>query len=109
METTKYALITAATSGIGLELAKVFEKDNYNLVIVAKDEQQLGKTVTELKEMGTSKLISVIKDIGKPGAATELYDEVKAMITIEVLANEHRESNYEKFIENGFERELDII
>jgi|GEM_PF-1859113 len=37
METqNKTALITGATSGIGLELAKLFAEDKYNLVIIAR-------------------------------------------------------------------------
>ena len=109
METTKYALITSATKGIDLELAKLFVKDNYNLVIVAKDEQELNKTLTELKEMGTTKLVGVVKDLFKPGAATELNDEVKARITIEVLARNNGQVQHKKFINNDRAQELDII
>lgn len=37
----KYTLITGGTEGIGLELAKLFAKDKYNLVIVARNTDKL--------------------------------------------------------------------
>jgi short-subunit dehydrogenase len=40
----KFALITGATSGIGYELAKLFAKDGYNLVIVSRSEDTLQLT-----------------------------------------------------------------
>ena len=109
MVTTKYALITSATSGLRLEPAKLFVKDNYNLVIVARDEQELNKTLTELKEMGTSKFVGVVKNLFKPDIAIELFEGVKAMITIEILTNDAGQQQYGKFIDNDVERELDII
>ena len=35
------ALITGASSGIGLELAKVFAQNNINLLLVARSENKL--------------------------------------------------------------------
>ena len=35
------ALITGASSGIGWELAKLFAKDGYRLVLVARNEEKL--------------------------------------------------------------------
>jgi short-subunit dehydrogenase len=40
---TKYALITGGSTGIGFELAKLFAKDQYNLILVARDQQELDK------------------------------------------------------------------
>jgi short-subunit dehydrogenase len=50
MSTTKYALITGATSGIGYELAKLFAKDHYNLIIVSRETSKLDKTAKELQD-----------------------------------------------------------
>ena len=38
-----YALITGASQGIGKELAKVFASHGYNLVLVARNEENLHK------------------------------------------------------------------
>ncbi len=38
---TNTALITGATSGIGYELCKLFAKNGYNLVLIARNEQKL--------------------------------------------------------------------
>ena len=38
-----YALITGASKGIGLELAKLFAKDGYSLVMVARSNDLLEK------------------------------------------------------------------
>ncbi|MGN6566581.1 MAG: SDR family NAD(P)-dependent oxidoreductase, partial [Flavipsychrobacter sp.] len=50
METKQCALITGATSGIGLELAKLFAKDGYNLIIVARDQKELDSTAAILQQ-----------------------------------------------------------
>ena len=46
---SKTALITGGTSGIGRELANCFAQDNYNLVLVARDEQELRQTAAQIR------------------------------------------------------------
>lgn len=46
----KVALITGASSGIGLNLARLFAKKRYNLVLVARREERLNAISEKLKE-----------------------------------------------------------
>ncbi len=106
----KCALVTGATSGIGLELAKLFAKDNYYLVIVARDEQELANVSIQLREMGSKDVVTLAKDLFKKEAAAELYNDVKQKgITVDVLVNGAGQGQYGQFIETDLERELDII
>jgi short-subunit dehydrogenase len=107
--TKNYALITGGSSGIGLELAKLFARDKYDLILVARDEGELAAAASTLKEEGVD-VITISKDLFDPNAATALYNEVKDRgITVDVLVNDAGQGMYGKFIETDLERELDII
>jgi uncharacterized protein len=106
----KYVLVTGGTSGIGLELAKIFAKNGHNLIIVARDEQELATTGTILKKSGQVKVLTVTKDLFEKDAPQELYDEIKSLgLGVEILVNNAGQGQYGLFIENDLKRELDII
>lgn len=106
----RYAVITGATSGIGFELAKLFAKDSYNLVLVARSEERLQKVTDQLKQFYSIEVTPIAKDLFQPGAAKELYDQVKGMnITIDVLVNDAGQGEWGPFIETPLERDIDII
>ncbi|MGN6616120.1 MAG: SDR family NAD(P)-dependent oxidoreductase [Ilyomonas sp.] len=108
--TTKYALITGATSGIGYELAKLFAKDGYNLVIVARNRDELIKTASELKQQHNIKVETLSKDLFDRKAAFEVYDEViNKGIHIDVLVNDAGQGEYGLFVETDINRQLDIV
>jgi short-subunit dehydrogenase len=43
-----YALITGASSGIGCELAKVFARNGFNLVLAARNRERIETVAKEL-------------------------------------------------------------
>ena len=45
---SRYALITGASSGIGEELARVFAREGWNLIIVARRIDRLNDLANEL-------------------------------------------------------------
>ncbi len=107
----KYALITGATSGIGLELARLFAKDGYNLVIVSRDQTKLEQTAYELKNSNNNiDVVTISKDLFKPESPFELYQEVKERgIQINVLVNNAGQGVYGEFADTEIAREVDII
>lgn len=106
----KTALITGASSGIGLELARFFAKDKHNLVLVARSEGKLKELAEELqKQYGISvKIIS--KDLSKINAAQEIYDQLKIQnINIDFLVNNAGFGEFGFFHETAWEKEEMMI
>jgi short-subunit dehydrogenase len=79
MSTKPFALITGASSGIGLELAKVFAEEGYDLLITAeKGIQEASRTIEQLgakvdsyevdlsEEAGVDELIAFADSLGRP-------------------------------------------
>lgn len=105
----RYALITGATSGIGYELAKLFAEDGYNLIIVARDENELRRRAEEFAGANID-VVTISKDLFQPNAPFEIYDEVKSKnLTVDVLVNDAGQGQYGLFVEQDIHRLLDII
>lgn len=110
MEPRKTALVTGATSGIGLELVKLFARDGYCLVIVARNQQKLDETARRLMTLGAADVVTISCDLSYPGAAQEIYDRIRQeQITVNVLVNDAGAGEYGPFNETSLEEELAII
>lgn len=103
-------LITGGTSGIGLELAKLFAADGYHLVLVARDRKGLEAATSIITEKFNIVVTPISKDLFLPDSALELYQELKEKgIQIDVLVNDAGQGEYGLFVENDLKRQLDII
>ncbi|SDR11106.1 hypothetical protein SAMN05421664_3601 [Chryseobacterium soldanellicola] len=105
----QYALITGATSGIGYELAKLFAKNGYDLVIVARNHEELEVKADEFKKFGVN-VISISKNLFIEEDAYSLYADLKLNgISPEILVNDAGQGVYGKFQDTDIHREVDIV
>jgi short-subunit dehydrogenase len=101
----KTALLTGASFGIGLELARIFAREGHNLVLVARSADKLRQLASELeKAHGTRSLILAV-DLTDPGAPAYLLDQTtRADIQVDVLVNNAGFGQYGRFAENDLEQ-----
>lgn len=84
----KVALITGASGGIGLELAKLFATDGHDLVLVARSADALQKLATELSGTHGIRARVIARDLCDPRAPDEIYLELKeACVAVDFLVN----------------------
>lgn len=106
----KFALVTGGTSGIGYELARLLANDSYNLIIVARSQDELDNTAHEIKKNFGVEVITIAKDLFIAGNAFEVFDEVKEKgIQVNILVNDAGQGQYGEFVDTDIYRELDII
>ncbi|MGV3559199.1 SDR family NAD(P)-dependent oxidoreductase [Larkinella arboricola] len=110
-QTAKTALVTGATSGIGRELANLFAKDGYNLVLVARSSDGLKEIAGEYEQQFGITVTSIAKDLADPKAPEEIYDETQRNgIRVDVLVNNAGMGEYGMFAnETDLQKELSII
>ncbi len=70
------ALITGASSGIGLELARLFARDKSDLVLVARRGDRLEALAAELAERHGVKIMVMPKDLADDKAPRQIYDRL---------------------------------
>lgn len=84
----RVALITGASAGIGYELAKVFAREGYTLVLVARQPERLDAVAQELRQTTKGEVRCIAVDLAEPHASDTLYDEVsQSGLTVDVLVN----------------------
>jgi short-subunit dehydrogenase len=84
----KTALITGGSRGIGYELAKLCAQDGYDVVLVARNQEQLERAADALESTWDVTTLTLSKDLSRPESAQEIYDEVRYEdIHVDILVN----------------------
>lgn len=71
-------LITGASAGIGVELARVFARNGHVLALTARREAQLNALADEIATTGQPRPYVIAADIGTPDGTTRLAEALSA-------------------------------
>ena len=103
-------LITGASSGIGLELAKCFAADGARLVLVARNTPALEALAAELRQKFSLEVRVLTADLGQPETPARIFSELKsAGATVDVLVNNAGFGTHGDFLETSLERQLEMV
>ena len=84
----KTALVTGASSGLGVDCAREPARRGCRVVLVARREELLKKLQGELQAQHGITAVAMTVDLGDPAAPQMLYDALKAQgIAVDILVN----------------------
>lgn len=84
----KTAVITGASSGIGMELARLFAADGYDLIVTARRAERLQQLSDELGKAHGTEVRIIRQDVAQPYAGGLLWKTISdSSPDIEVLVN----------------------
>lgn len=104
------ALVTGASSGIGLELAREHASKGGDLVLVARRRDRLEELQKELQDAHGVSVSIFDRDLGIPDAAESLVAELQqAGLKIDILINNAGFGGHGKFHERAWEDDKAMI
>ncbi|HEX6050529.1 MAG TPA: SDR family oxidoreductase [Gemmatimonadaceae bacterium] len=104
------AIITGASSGIGRELAELFARDHYDLILVARRREALEQLARTLIERHGVSCDSFAADLTRRLERERLAARIRTVDAhVEALVNNAGIGTHGYFHETDLERELEII
>jgi len=100
MTAGKTVLITGASFGIGLELARLFARDLCHLILVARTADRLTQVAEELKGLGAPSALPLVQDLSRSGAAENIFRTLAEQnLHLDVLVNNAGFGDYGAYAE----------
>lgn len=83
----KWALVTGASAGIGMALARELAGHGAKLILTARRKERLEDLASELTAIGTE-VRMVVADLNEPAAPQQIYNATEgAGVTVDILIN----------------------
>lgn len=104
------ALITGASGGIGLELARLAAKDGHDLVLVARSQVKLEEAARYLAGMYGIRAEVIVADLAEPEAPVAVMEETaRRGLPVDLLVNNAGVGLWGLFGRQDTQRVLDMI
>lgn len=106
----EYTLITGASAGIGLEMAKQLAAKKLNLILVARNELALKTLQSKLQQQFNIDVVYFVQDLAAPNAAANLFTRVKNNnYRVTGLINNAGFGSYGEFTDMPLKNDEDMI
>lgn len=103
------ALITGASSGIGLELARLMAAD-FDLILTARNQTRLSDIAFELEAAHGNHVYAIAADLAQPQAPDQLFAEIaRRGLEVDALINNAGFGAYGEFAESASQPQLEMI
>ncbi|MBB4955334.1 short-subunit dehydrogenase [Agrobacterium vitis] len=108
--TARRALITGASSGMGLEYADLLAAQKINLVLAARRREPMEKLAAELRQKYGVEVVVETTDLSVPGAAAQLKSNLDdKSLQIDILVNNAGYGLHGDFLDTPLENTTDMI
>jgi hypothetical protein len=103
----KWALVTGASAGIGVALARELARHGAKLILTARRRERLEALAAEFAAQGVETRI-VVADLNDPAAPQQLYDATRDL-AVEILINNAGLGQYGAFHQSQPEQECSMV
>lgn len=105
-----FTLITGASGGIGLELARLCAADGRNLILVARSAGKLRAVKEELEGKYSIQVEVLTADLSRVDAAKELHEKTTAAgFTVDTLINNAGFGDHAAFLDSDWQRQFEMV
>jgi hypothetical protein len=104
------ALVTGASSGIGLELCRLLAAGGHDLVLVGRRRERLAELAGELRQRFGARTTVIARDLADPESPAAIFRDLEALsIELDVLVNNAGFGLHGRFAGTGLEEELRML
>lgn len=107
---TRTALITGASAGIGREIALLLAKDGYDVVLTARRLPILEDLAGEIERSTGRRAVPIRSDLSEPAGATKLVNEIRTRgLEIDYLVNNAGVTLEGLYLDNDWEAQRGFV